>query len=576
MKRFIPYIKPYKAHFILGPLCMIVEVIGEVLMPFFLAQMINRGIADKSPAYVLFICALMVLTALLMLTGGVGGAYFGAKAAVGFATSLRNDLYKKVQSFSFFNIDKFSTGSLITRLTSDITQIQNFVNMLLRMCLRSPGMLIGALIMAVLLSPSLSVIFLVAMPLILITVLVVVKMGFSRFSRMQTKIDGLNKNVQENLTNVRVIKSFVRETHEKEKFSKNNRDLKEATLSAVSVMLTLMPILTLFMNLTTIAVLWFGGKLVLFGTFLVGDLTAFITYITQILMSLMMVVMIFLNSSRALASFRRIDEVLFSPEPLTDEHAKHPEKQVNSGKIEFQNVGFCYTETSQEKHLSNINLTIESGETVGIIGSTGCGKTTLISLIARLYDVSCGSVLVDGTDVRDYSLTQLRGAIGMVLQKNTLFSGTVRDNLRWGDENATDEEIIKAAKSACADEFIEAMPDGYDSHIDQGGANLSGGQRQRLCIARALLTKPKILILDDSTSAVDTKTEAQIRAALSGALSDATKLIIAQRISSVKDADKIVVMDEGKIVGIGTHETLMEQNETYREILESQSEGGDA
>jgi len=576
VKRFIPYIKPYKAHFILGPLCMIVEVIGEVLMPFFLAQMINRGIADKSPAYVLFICALMVLTALLMLTGGVGGAYFGAKAAVGFATSIRNDLYKKVQSFSFFNIDKFSTGSLITRLTSDITQIQNFVNMLLRMCLRSPGMLIGALIMAVLLSPSLSVIFLVAMPLILITVLVVVKIGFSRFSRMQTKIDGLNKNVQENLTNVRVIKSFVRETHEKEKFNQKNRDLKEATLSAVSVMLTLMPLLMLFMNLTTIAVLWFGGKLVLSGTFLVGDLTAFITYITQILMSLMMVVMIFLNSSRALASFRRIDEVLFSPEPLTDEFAKHPEKQVNSGKIEFQNVDFRYTETSQEEHLSNINLTIESGETVGIIGSTGCGKTTLVSLIARLYDVSCGSVLVDGTDVRDYSLTQLRGAIGMVLQKNTLFSGTVKDNLRWGNDNATDEEIIKAAKSACADEFIEAMPDGYDSHIDQGGANLSGGQRQRLCIARALLTKPKILILDDSTSAVDTKTEAQIRAALSGALFHATKLIIAQRISSVKNADKIVVMDEGKIVGIGTHETLMEQNETYREILESLSEGGDA
>ena len=572
MKRWLKYIKPYKKYFILGPLCMILEVIGEVSMPVFLANIINIGIAERNIGYIVISCVCMVLLAFLMMGGGIGGAYFGAKAAVNFATDLRLDVYAKVQEFSFANIDKFSTGSLITRLTNDIVQLQNFVNMLLRMFLRSPGMLIGALVMAIRLNPSLSVIFMVVIPLILIIQALVISQAFPRFGKMQEKIDALNANVQESLTNARVVKSFVREGHEEEKFGRSNRNLKNATLSAIAVMLLMSPLIMLVMNATTIVVLWFGGHQVVAGQMPVGDLTAFITYITQILMSLMMVVMLFMNSSRALASAKRIREVLDEEPDLNDFHAVHKDAKIQKGEIEFRGVSFRYYKTSPDMVLDNINISIKAGETVGIIGPTGCGKTTLVSLIPRLYDADAGSVLVDGIDVKDYALKNLRQDIGMVLQKNVLFSGSIAENLHWGDDGATQEEMERYADFAQADGFIKSFSDGYETELEQGGVNLSGGQKQRVCIARALLSKPKIIILDDSTSAVDTATETKIRDAFANQLKDATKLIIAQRISSVCDADKIIVMDDGKVCGVGTHEELLASNEAYQEIYYSQNE----
>ena len=571
MKRWFKYIKPYAAYFITGPLCMIVEVVGEIFMPYFMAQIINNYSAGNltigsSLGYMIG----MVLTALAMMLGGVGGAYFGAKASVNFAADVRNDVYKKVQAFSFANIDRFSTGSLVTRLTNDVTQLQNFVNMVLRMALRAPGMMIGALVMSIALEPRLSMIFLVSMPILLAAIFIITKMGFPRFTKMQTKIDGLNSTVQENITNVRVVKSFVREDFEQQKFAAANSDLKKTGMGAMKVMIFLQPIMSLCMYATIIAAVWFGSKLVMNSGMEVGNLSAFITYVTQILMSLLMVTMLFMFSSRAMASARRISEVLDEPLNLSDETAKHKDLTVKRGKIEFKKVDFRYYKTSKDAVLSNIDLTIEPGQTVGIIGSTGCGKTTLVSLIPRLYDCDKGQVLVDGVDVKDYSLYNLREGIGMVLQKNVLFSGSISDNLRWGDLNATDEQITDAAKKAQADMFVKSFPNGYETILDQGGTNVSGGQKQRLCIARALLKHPKILILDDSTSAVDTATEANIREAFANELSDATKIIIAQRISSVKDADKIIVMDDGKIVGEGTNDDLLKNNETYREIYYSQ------
>ncbi len=571
MKRWFKYIKPYTAYFITGPLCMIVEVVGEIFMPYFMAQIINNYSAGNltigsSLGYMIG----MVLTALAMMLGGVGGAYFGAKASVNFAADIRNDVYKKVQAFSFANIDRFSTGSLVTRLTNDVTQLQNFVNMVLRMALRAPGMMIGALVMSIALEPRLSMIFLVSMPVLLAAIFIITKMGFPRFTKMQTKIDGLNSTVQENITNVRVVKSFVREDFEQQKFAAANSDLKKTGMGAMKVMIFLQPIMSLCMYSTIIAAVWFGSKLVMNSGMAVGNLSAFITYVTQILMSLLMVTMLFMFSSRAMASAKRISEVLDEPLDLSDETAKHKDLTIKRGKIEFKKVDFRYYKTSKDAVLSNIDLTIEPGQTVGIIGSTGCGKTTLVSLIPRLYDCDKGQVLVDGVDVKDYSLYNLREGIGMVLQKNVLFSGSISDNLRWGDLNATDEQITDAAKKAQADMFVKSFPNGYETILDQGGTNVSGGQKQRLCIARALLKHPKILILDDSTSAVDTATEANIREAFANELSDATKIIIAQRISSVKEADKIIVMDDGKIVGEGTNDDLLKNNETYREIYYSQ------
>lgn len=571
MKRWFKYIKPYALYFITGPLCMIVEVVGEIFMPFFMAQIINNYSAGNltvgsSLGYMIG----MVLTALCMMLGGVGGSYFGAKASVNFAADIRNDVYKKVQAFSFANIDRFSTGSLVTRLTNDVTQLQNFVNMVLRMALRALGMMIGALVMSIALEPRLSMIFLVSIPVLLVAIFIITKMGFPRFTRMQTKIDGLNSTVQENITNVRVVKSFVREDHEEQKFAKANRDLKKTGMGAMKVMIFLQPVMSLCMYATIIAAVWFGSKLVMNAGMEVGNLSAFITYVTQILMSLLMVTMLFMFSSRAMASAKRITEVLDEPLDLNDDNAAHRELAVQKGRVEFKNVGFRYYKTSEDAVLSDINLTVEPGETVGIIGSTGCGKTTLVSLIPRLYDCDEGEVLVDGVNVKDYSLYHLREGIGMVLQKNVLFSGSISDNLRWGDASADDGQIADAARKAQADMFVKSFPDGYETMLDQGGTNVSGGQKQRLCIARALLKHPKILILDDSTSAVDTATEAKIREAFATELADATKIIIAQRISSVKDADKIVVMDDGKITGVGSHAELIENNETYKEIYWSQ------
>ena len=572
LKRWLRYARPYALYFVVGPLCMIVEVIGEIVLPKLYANIVNVGIETGNVRYIVVTCLLMILMALLMMTGGVGGAYFASKASVNVAADVRRDVYAKIQKFSFANIDRFSTGSLITRLTNDVTQVMNMINMLMRMCLRAPGMLIGALIAAISMSPSLATVLAVTVPLIVVVQFIVIRIGFPRFTRMQDKVDGLNNKIQEDLTNERVIKSFVREDYENRRFSAANADLKSTTLKALRVVIFMMPLMMLLMNLTSLAVVWFGGKMVIGGRMQVGDLTAFITYITQILMSLMMLTMIFMNSSRALASARRISEVLDEKIDLNDNQAKHKELDVRRGDVEFRNVSFRYYKNSPGKVLDNISLKINAGETVGVVGSTGCGKTTLVSMIPRLYDVDEGEVLVDGVNVRDYDLTRLRDGVGMVLQKNVLFSGTIAENLRWGDESATDAQLTAAAQSAQADGFIRSFADGYDSVLDQGGANVSGGQKQRLCIARALLKHPKILILDDSTSAVDTATEAQIRRAFTNELKDSTKIVIAQRISSVQDADKIIVLNEGCVTGIGTHDELLKNNQEYQEIYYSQTD----
>ena len=565
------YIKPYLFYFIITPLCMLMEVAGEVIMPRLLGMVIDsqkNGTLTVSES--LLVMLAIILCALAMMAGGIGGSYFGAKASVNFATDLRQDIFEKVQTYSFANIDKFSTGSLVTRMTNDVTQMQNFVNMLLRMAFRAPGMLIAALFMAISLQPSLTVTFAVAIPLLLIAVGAIILTGFSRFEVVQKKLDRLNSIVQENVTNVRVVKSFVREDHEVKKFAGANKDLKKAGMSAMNIMIFLSPVTTLIMNVTVLFIIYFGSQLVYDTQMEVGALSTFVTYTTQILFSLMMVSMLFMMSSRALASAKRIKEVLEEQPDISDENAKFPQLEIQTGDIEFKNVTFRYYKNSSECVLDNINLKIPAKSIVGIIGSTGCGKTTLVSMIPRLYDPDSGEVLIDGINVKDYSLYNLREGIGMVLQNNTLFSGTIEENLRWGNENATEEQIVEAAKSAQADKFVSSFKDGYKTEIDQGGTNVSGGQKQRLCIARTLLKNPKVIILDDSTSAVDTATEAQIRNAFRNELAGSTKIIIAQRISSVKDADMIIVMNEGKITGIGTHDELMQSNEAYQEIYYSQ------
>ena len=576
MKRWWKYIRPYWPYFLIGPLCMIVEVIGEVVMPRLLALIIDNGTEGTlTPGVSVGVMFAMIGTAILMLLGGVGGAYFGAKASVNFATDLRADAFAAVERFSFANIDKFSTGSIVTRLTNDVTQIQNFVNMLLRMALRSPGMLIAALIMSIAIKPPLAVVFAVTIPLMLLTIVGIILIGFPRFARLQGRVDTLNSTVQENITNVRVVKSFVRQDHEVSKFKRANQNLMEAGLSAMNVVIFMEPVMTFFMYATTLVVLWLGSGFVLQGPVMgmsVGDFSSFIMYVNQILMSLMMVTMLLMTSARALASARRIREILDEKPDISDEGAD-PSLVVERGEIEFRNVSFRYYADSEEPVLKGINLTIPAGSTLGIIGSTGCGKSTLVSLITRLYDPSEGEVLVDGVNVRAYTLEHLRDRIGVVLQKNTLFSGTISENLRWGNETATDEEVRQVAEWAQADKFVSSFPQGYETMIEQGGSNVSGGQKQRLCIARAMLMRPKVLILDDSTSAVDTATERQIRRALQEELSSTTKIIIAQRITSVKDADQIVVMNEGEITGLGTHEELLVSCEEYREIYESQSGG---
>lgn len=570
MKRYWKYVKPYLPAFIIGPLMMIVEVIGEVVLPKLMANIINVGVTNGSAGYITGTGALMVLVALLMMAGGVGGAYFGAKAAVSFAADLRKDAFDKVQTFSFANLDQFSTGSLVTRLTNDITQVQNLINMALRMMLRAPGMLIGALIMAFVMNAELAVIVLIVIPILVGAIAVLIKIAFPKFKIMQKKLDALNSNIQEMLINVRVIKSFVRGDYEEKKFAASNEDLKQTSLSAFMTIIIVMPLMMLMMNATTLAVVWFGGRQIIVGNMQVGDLTAFTTYIVQILMSLMMLAMVILQSSRALASLSRIREILDTEVDLNDENCKEPDKIVSSGRVEFRDVSFRYYKENKEAVLSHISFAVKSGQTLGIIGSTGSGKTTLVQMIPRLYDVDEGEVLVDGVNVKDYTLENLREGVGMVLQKNVLFSGSILENLMWGDENAPIEEVRKAAQAAQADGFVSSFTGGYEMDLGQGGVNVSGGQKQRLCIARALLKKPKILILDDSTSAVDTATEAKIRESFAGELKNTTKIIIAQRISSVQEADEIMVLDDGKIVGFGKHEDLLASCEAYQEIYYSQ------
>ncbi|MGN0380561.1 MAG: ABC transporter ATP-binding protein [Suilimivivens sp.] len=570
MKRYWKYIKPYLPAFIIGPILMIVEVIGEVVLPKFMANIINIGAANHDVPYIIGMGVVMVITALLMMAGGVGGAYFAAKAAISFSSDLRSDVFDQVQKFSFANLDRFSTGSLVTRLTNDITQVQNLINMALRMMLRAPGMLIGALIMAFMMNARLALVILVVIPILILVIVLIIKTAFPRFDTMQKKLDMLNSNIQEVLTNVRVVKSFVRGEYEEERFAKSNENLKTASLSAFNAIIFTMPVMMFLMNATTLAVVWFGGKQILAGQMPVGDLTAFTSYIVQILMSLMMLAMVLLQSSRAIASLHRIMEVLDTKVTLTDEDCALPDKTVDSGRVEFKDVTFRYYKENKEPVLSHISFTIETGQVLGIIGSTGSGKTTLVQMIPRLYDVDQGEVLVDGVNVKDYSLKHLREGVGMVLQKNVLFSGSIMENLMWGDEQALEEEIVSAAKAAQADDFVNSFTEGYETELGQGGVNVSGGQKQRLCIARALLKKPKILILDDSTSAVDTATEAKIRESFSGTLKDTTKIIIAQRITSVMEADKILVLDDGEIVGMGGHEQLLADCEAYREIYYSQ------
>lgn len=570
MKRYWKYIKPYLGAFIITPVLMMVEVFGEIILPKLMAVIINEGVGNRNISLIVEIGLMMIGTAVLMAAGGIGGAYFGAKASLNFAADLRKDAFENVQRFSFADIDKFSTGSIVTRLTNDITQVQSMVNMLLRMTLRAPGMLIGAVIMAFLLNARLALVIVVVIPILIGTIAVIIKIAFPRFKALQGKIDKMNSTTREALTNVRVIKSFVRDDFEQFKFDNANDDLQATSLKAFKVMITTMPLMSLFMNITTLAVVWFGGKQIIVGDMLVGDLTAFITYVTQILMALIFSSMLILQSSRAIASANRINEILDCKPEINDEGAKEPDKKVTNGSIEFKNISFRYYKETGEPVLDHVDLTINGGETVGIIGSTGSGKTSLVSMIPRLYDVDEGEVFVDGVNVKDYSLKNLRDGVAMVLQKNVLFSGSIIENLQWGDSDASLEEIRKVAEMAQADGFVSSFTEGYETDLDQGGVNVSGGQKQRLCIARAMLKKPRILILDDSTSAVDTATERYIRENLKSYMPEATKIIIAQRISSVIEADKIVVIDDGKIVGLGKHDELIENCEAYQEIYYSQ------
>ncbi len=572
MKKYLPYIKKYWYSFLLGPVFMTLEAAGEFILPYVSADIINNGAANGDVDYIIRKGILMLIIAVLMLVTGVLGANFAVRGSVRLAAGVREDVFSKIQKFSFSNIDTFTTGSLITRITNDITQIQSFTQTLLRGTFRSPVMLIGAMVMSFMLNPDLARIILIVIPILAIIIAAIIITASPRYTKMQEQIDRLNINVRETVTNQRVIKSFVREDFEKEKFGIVNDELVEKSTSALKMMLLMQPVSALAVNATTLAVVWVSGRQVMVGDMELGTLTAFITYLSQILTALNFMANIVLQGTRAAASDRRISEVLEAEITLNDDSIKDRSRQIESGKIEFRNVSFRYFKSNSEKVLDGINLEISSGELVGIIGSTGSGKTTLVSLIPRLYDADEGQVLVDGTDVRELPLFSLRESVAMVLQKNTLFSGTVAENLRWGNENASDDELVEAAKIAQADSFISGFTEGYETELEQGGANLSGGQKQRMCIARALLKKPKIIILDDSTSAVDTATDASIRKALRERLPNVTKLIIAQRINSVIDADKIIVLDDGRIVGCGNHDELMESCVAYQEIYRSQKD----
>ncbi|MBC6713167.1 ABC transporter ATP-binding protein [Treponema sp. Marseille-Q3903] len=567
--------RKYIRNSILSPLFMIGEVVMEVIIPFIMAKIIDLGIANRDLPFVAKYGILMIGLACFSLLCGMLGTVFSTTAAQGFGYNLRKRLYAKVQSFSFANIDKFSTASLVTRLTTDVNMAQNVYRMMIQMCVRSPFMLVAGTLMAFKINSGLAVIFLVAIPAIIIAVIVIATIAFPRFSRMMKKIDVMNGTIQENLIGIRVVKAYVRTNFEEDKFRKAADDVRTTQVKAEKVVIFMIPIMQLTMYLTMIAVLWFGGNQVIRGTMLSGELISFFTYVTQVLMSIMMLGMVFVSIVMVQASNRRIVEVLDENSDITNPIS--PVEKVLDGSIKFTNVNFSYNKKGDNCVLKDINLEIKSGQVVGIIGGTGSSKTTLVSLLPRLYDVYSGTVEIGGEDVRKYDLKVLRDSVAIVLQKNILFSGTIKDNLKWGNENATDEQIVQACKAADADCFISSFPDGYDTELGQGGVNVSGGQKQRLCIARALLKNPKILILDDSTSAVDTATEGRIHETLKELVPDTTKIVIAQRISSVKDADVIFVLDEGKISGYGTHDELIANNEIYREVYESQQQGsGDA
>ena len=572
LRKLARYTKGYGIYILLGVLCSVGESVLELELPQAMSEIVDVGIANGDRSYILLTGLKMFLMAIAALLCGVGAAALAAKASMGFGANLRQAEYEQVQRFSFANIEHFSTASLITRLTNDISSVQMTLFMGMRMCVRAPVMLVTALIKAMEISLDLSQVFLVVIPLLVIAVVIVIRYVGPFFTALQSATDDMNLVVQENLNAVRVVKSFVREDEEKEKFRVRSDKLRDTAERAFGFVVTFMPIMIMLMGGTIVSIMWLGGHDVVEGTLLSGDLMAFFTYASEILMSLMMVSMVLMILTRAIACGKRIVEVLDEQPQITDAQAD-PALTVENGDIRFDHVYFKYHTTAEDWNLTDIDLHIESGMTVGILGGTGSAKSTLVSMIPRLYEVDEGAVYVGGRNVKDYTMEALRSGCAMVLQKNTLFSGTIRENLRWGRADATDAEIEEACRMACADEFIQRMPDGYDTYIEQGGTNVSGGQKQRLCIARAILRRPKVLILDDSTSAVDTATDAKIRGALKTALPGATKLIIAQRITSVMDADMILVLDDGRVVGQGTHAQLMESCEIYREVYESQQEG---
>lgn len=567
------HVGEYKKQAVLCPLSIVGEVIMEVTIPLVTARMIDNGIKAGNISYVTGMGILMVCMALVSLFFGALAGRLSAVAAMGFAKNLRKALFRKVQDFSFANVDRFSTASLTTRLTTDVTNLQNAFMMFVRSAFRSPIMLISATIMAVYANPSLSRVFLVSIPLLGTAVFLIIAKAHPRFGKMLTRYDEMNGKVQEDLTGIRVVKAFAREDYEKKRFCESTDNVRKAQVFAEKLVIMNMPIMQLVMYGTIVAIMWFGGKMAVDGDIRTGQLSSFIMYVTQILMSLMMLSMLFIMFVVSRASMQRIYEVL-SEEP-TVRSPENASVSADDGSISFRGVSFSYFGDMDNLVLDNVSLEIASGETIGVIGGTGSSKSTLVQLIPRLYDADKGQVIVGGHDVRDYSLDTLRDQVAMVLQKNVLFSGTIRENLRWGDANASDEEIEEACKAACAHDFIMGFPEGYDTYLGQGGVNVSGGQKQRLCIARALLKKPKIIILDDSTSAVDTATDSSIRKAFREKLADTTTIIIAQRISSVKDADRIVVMDAGRITDVGTHEELMQKSSIYREVYDSQQEGAD-
>lgn len=572
MKRYLHYLKKYRAAVLLGPLMVLIDVVAEILQPMLMSRIIDIGVANQDVGYILRVGLVMVALAVVAIIAGVLNIVFSSKASMGFGTELRQDLFNKVQAFSFSNIDKFSSASLITRLTNDVTTIQQTLMMGLRMLVRAPFMLIGALALAISINAELALVLAVAIPLLFIVIGFILKMGFPMFTKMQKKLDRVNSTVQENLTNVRVVKSFNSQEAEKKKFDAVNRDLMGATIKAMSFLMTVMPVMMLIMNLSVIAVLWFGGQQIMAGSMLTGELISFISYITQVLISLMMLSLTLMMLSRSKASSQRITEVLDEPVDIQD--GKDKEVRIRRGKVEFDHVYFQYQKDAKIPVLNDVSVIVQPGETVAIVGATGSAKSTLVQLIPRLYDVTSGSVRIDDYDVRDYSIDHLRSAIGVVLQKNTLFSGTVEENIKWGNEHATHEDVVKVCRAAQAHDFIMAMPKGYDTDLSQGGVNVSGGQKQRLCIARAMLKHPKILILDDSTSAVDSATEASIQQAFREDFPDTTIFLIAQRISSVSHADRIIVLEEGRIAEMGTHAQLLAQNGIYKQIFDSQQEGG--